>query len=212
MCDRWYQTAHGQWMAGREKELLWRLMQPSPGDSVLDVGCGTGFFSRHWANSGLKVVGVDIDRERVDYAARQCPKVRYLVGDAKALPFSDKTFDHAVAVTSLCFVTPPAHALEEMLRVARRTVLLGLLNRRSLLYLRKAGRKGYIGVRWDDLSSVREWLMQIAPIHRSKWCLVTTETAIHAGSGAPAARWLERILPARWPYGSFMAVKLIRRG
>ncbi|WP_369127979.1 class I SAM-dependent methyltransferase [Halomonas flagellata] len=63
------------------------------------------------------------------------------VGDARALPFPGNSVDLAVSITALCFIDDEHQAVREMLRVARRGVALGLLNRRSLLWWQK-GRRG----------------------------------------------------------------------
>ncbi|MEJ2345544.1 MAG: class I SAM-dependent methyltransferase [Gammaproteobacteria bacterium] len=83
--------------------------------------------------------------------------------DARALPFADGTFDYCIAVTSLCFVEPPARALAEMWRVCREGVFLGLLNRRSVLYAKRRGRGGYRGARWDTRGSVEAWAAALHP-------------------------------------------------
>ena len=54
-------------------------------------------------------------------------------------------------------------ALVEMWCVSRNVVILGLLNRHSLLYYMKRNSKGYLGVRWDTLSQVRKWSDNLLP-------------------------------------------------
>src|SRR5260370_16921350 len=61
----------------------------------------------------------------------------YLQGDAQALQFENQRFDLVAIITTLEFVTDPVQALQEAMRVARQGLLLGVLNRHSLLeYLR----------------------------------------------------------------------------
>jgi SAM-dependent methyltransferase len=60
----------------------------------------------------------------------------YLEGDALNLPFDDRSFDLTVLITTLEFVTDPLPALIEAVRVARQGVILGVLNRWSLLTLK----------------------------------------------------------------------------
>lgn len=57
----------------------------------------------------------------------------YLLGDTQALPFENKQFDLVALITTLEFVTDPVQALREAMRVVRRGLLLGVLNRSSLL-------------------------------------------------------------------------------
>ncbi|NMG32642.1 class I SAM-dependent methyltransferase, partial [Aromatoleum evansii] len=95
--------------------------------------------------------GTDIDCASVRYAARHDPGAAYALADARRLPFADKSFDLVVSVTALCFIEETQTALSEMLRVARRRVALGLLNRHSLLWLEKGqhgGHGAYRGARW----------------------------------------------------------------
>jgi SAM-dependent methyltransferase len=74
--------------------------------------------------------------------AMQWNGVPYVIGDALAMPFADRSFDVVTFITTLEFVTDPQAALGEAVRVARRGLLLGVLNKHSLLALkRKIGAK-----------------------------------------------------------------------
>jgi SAM-dependent methyltransferase len=199
--EAWYQTARGSWIADREFDLMMRLLKPAAGAMLLDVGCGTGHFSRRFAAVGLRVTGLDPDPAMLDYA-RGLGGVSYLLGTGTALPFDDNAYDHVTAVTSLCFIADPERALREMWRVARRAVLLGLLNRHSLLYRQKHDRGGYRGARWDTAAEVRRWTQSLAPVPR-----VTIRSAIFLPGGA-FARTVEAVLPGVLPWGGFLAVLL----
>lgn len=70
-----------------------------PGDRVLDVGCGDGFFaSRLFAPRGAEVVAVDVDAEAIRHARRHSrhPQVRYVALDAVREPFPDPPYDVVV--------------------------------------------------------------------------------------------------------------------
>jgi len=106
------------------------------------------------------------------------------------------------AVTSLCFVEDPVVGLREMWRVARRGVLVGLLNRRSLLYRRKAGKGGYAGARWDTPEEAAAWGRQLDPLPGDR----RRGTAVFLPGGGPLARLAEPLLPGRLPWGAFLAL------
>lgn len=148
--DAWYATRRGAWIGDEEFQLL----KPRSGETLLDVGCGTGYFTRRFAgrNAPARVVGLDLDFETVRYAAASSPRsIPFVAADACRLPFRDASFDLVISVAALCFVRDEAQALAEMLRVARRRVALGLLNRHSLLYLQKGrngGKGAYKGAHW----------------------------------------------------------------
>jgi SAM-dependent methyltransferase len=202
--DAWYRTPRGAWIGDTEYRLLRRLLAPEPGASVLDVGCGTGYFSRRFARDGHPVTGIDVDPATVAFArARREAGEAYGVADACALPFVERAFDHCISVTALCFVRDERTALTEMVRVARRGVALGLLNRRSLLYWqkgRRGGRGAYRGARWHtrrEILALASGLALGAP---------RVASAVVLASGSPLARALEGWLPG----GAFLALAAAR--
>ncbi len=157
--DDWYETPRGAWMGGVELQLIEALLAPRAGETVLDVGCGTGYFTRGFADSAAArwTVGADTDLAMARFAADR-GKAAYLVADGQRLPFADHSFDLVISVTALCFMPDAHRALAEMLRVARRRVALGLLNRHSLLWFckgRHGGRGAYRGAHWHTRREVR---------------------------------------------------------
>lgn len=201
--DAWYRTPRGRWIGDAEFSLINRLLCSEPGETLLDVGCGTGTFSRRFACTGLSVTGLDPDQSMLDFARTQGGRIGYLRGDARVLPFQDRSFDHCVAITSLCFVNDPMGALREMVRVTRRRVVLGLLNRHSRLYNQKQGSGSYRGARWDSVEEIQRWFVQIVPVPQ-----VRIRTAVFFPGGNLPARLAEAGLPNRLLWGGFLAVGL----
>lgn len=201
----WYETPRGAWIAGRELALLDDLMGLRRGESVLDVGCGTGYFAGALAARRIEVTGLDPDLPALAFARDQAPDIALVGGSAEGLPFADGAFDYALAVISLCFAGDPAQALHEMWRVSRRAVALGLLHRRSLLYLSKAGRGGYRRARWDLLGEVLGWIEGLAPPPEP-----LARFALFLPGGGSMARRAEPLIPPRLPLGGFLAVCLRR--
>ncbi len=204
--ESWYHSPRGRWIGDTEFALLMRLLsfQINTGTkrSLLDVGCGTGYFTRRFARSGLKTAGLDPDESAIRYASKQDTGSVYLQGVAESLPFKNSSFDYCTAVTSLCFVAEPENALMEMWRLAHRGVVLGLLNRRSLLYRQKQGQGAYRGARWDTLADVRKWIEVLSP----QPLVLRSATAVFSPGAGAGAKILERLLPATFPWGSFLAV------
>jgi ubiquinone/menaquinone biosynthesis C-methylase UbiE len=138
--EEWYCTV-GLRADRLEKDLLARLLGRLPKTRrVLEVGCGTGHFSRWFDSLGFEVVGVDLSMEMLQDAIKRGSQL-LVQADALTLPFPERSFELVIAVTTLEFVSEPLIMLKEMLRVASIGILLGVINRQSLLgkHLRDEG-------------------------------------------------------------------------
>jgi ubiquinone/menaquinone biosynthesis C-methylase UbiE len=115
---------------GRRRSSFETLMSAAgvkPGQRVLDVGCGTGYFARmlaHTVGSDGLVVGIDASPEMIHYASDKAGRARnchFQLGTAESLSFPAENFD--VVVSSLFMHHLPADlqvtALREMRRVLR---------------------------------------------------------------------------------------------
>ena len=128
----WYQTVGSQ-ADKQEKALLKRLLRVfSTAESVLEVGCGTGHFTRWFSQQGMQVVGLDLSRAMLEEANRFRSSL-LLQGDALKLPFRSNSFDIIALITTLEFLPDPIAVLSEVHRVARQWLILGAINRQSIL-------------------------------------------------------------------------------
>lgn len=106
-----YETSFNQWIGGKAhafREFTADLCEVAPGESVLDLGCGTGALTMSLARRvgpGGRVSGVDISKERVAGARRKANRagltIDYRVASIERLPFSDGSVD--LVVSSLVF-------------------------------------------------------------------------------------------------------------
>jgi ubiquinone/menaquinone biosynthesis C-methylase UbiE len=120
-----------------EKELLEKALETFPErETLLEVGCGTGHFTRWFSEKGLATMGVDVSRTMLAEARRRGTSA-CAVANASALPFADRSFDLTALVASLEFLEEPKRALREAVRVARHGLVLGTFNRFSLYALRR---------------------------------------------------------------------------
>ena len=191
--DAWYDSARGRWIGEMEYELLSDQLKPQPGDHVLDVGCGTGWFTRRFAAlPGVHVTGIDLDTDWLEFARSRDTAAAYIRADARALPFADSCFDLVVSITALCFIADWQAALNEMLRVTRRRFAIGVLNRDSVLWREKGqdgGSGAYRGAHWHTSAEIRSELDRLQARD------LRFRSGIFLPSGSRIARMAERILP-----------------
>ncbi len=100
--------------------------RPKPGDSVLDVACGTGVVTRLAAEAvgpSGSVAGLDVDPGYLE-VARSLPttggaRIDYHEGSATGMPFADNSFDIALCQQGLQFFPDRSASLVEMRRILR---------------------------------------------------------------------------------------------
>ncbi|HIE53459.1 MAG TPA: class I SAM-dependent methyltransferase [Armatimonadetes bacterium] len=183
--EAWYEQGPGYQAASREKALLQRLLAKlGPVKTVLEVGCGTGYFTRWLAAQGLQAVGLDLSAAMLAVAQAKGATVGYLRGDATALPFDDETFDLVAFITTLEFIASPMTALREAARVAKRGLLLGVLNRFSWTAFRRCVRglfraTIYRQARFYSVRDLIRLVHQALPRRRFTLAWDTTAGSVH---------------------------------
>jgi ubiquinone/menaquinone biosynthesis C-methylase UbiE len=211
--EAWYGTEEGRRADALEKQSLQRLHDCVPGArGVLEVGCGTGHFTRWLEEQGLSAVGLDLSAAMLSEAKTR-NRVPYVQADAHHLPFADNTFDLTAFATTLEFLEAPREALREAIRVAARGLLLGVLNRWSVLAVRRrlAGLfrpSVYDEARFYSVGVLRQLLREADAEARNdgdreSWQIIWHTTLF--------PRWIpwER---AKLPWGGFIAMALLTPG
>ena len=130
--DAWAGGLHG-----RVAAKLVDVTSPRRGDSVLDVGCGTGLVTHLLAESvGAKgsVVGIDLSARMLDLARpRARASTTFMAMAAEHMVFRDRSFDLITYGQSLPYLVDPLASLEEAVRLLRPSGRVALsLHRRSL--------------------------------------------------------------------------------
>jgi ubiquinone/menaquinone biosynthesis C-methylase UbiE len=98
--------------------------EPSHLAQVLDVGCGAGGFTMHFARFAKRAVGVDtsdtaiaVARNRAENAGIE--NATFLAGSFNHLPFSDDSFTTVIALDSIQHAHPFSEAAQELFRVMK---------------------------------------------------------------------------------------------
>jgi ubiquinone/menaquinone biosynthesis C-methylase UbiE len=133
--DQWFESPIGRLVKKFEGELIHELLNPCPGENLLDAGCGTGMFTHDLLAAGVNVVGLEISWPMLIFGGKKLSGYPFsgVQGDMLSLPFKDHSFDKAVSVTALEFIADSQKALDELFRVTRPggRVVVATLNRLS---------------------------------------------------------------------------------
>jgi SAM-dependent methyltransferase len=201
--EGWYATPRGRRADRAECALLERLLAPFAGaQSALDVGCGTGHFTRWLAARIPHVVGLDRAPAMLAEARRHSPRLRLIQADAHGLPIRSQVVDLGVFVLTLEFLEEPGVALAEAARVARRGLIVVALNRWSL---------GGLSRRWGP--DARRPVLGRA----RDFTLLSLRALVSAAAGGRlrALRWASALFPdgpamgpARLPLGGVIGLSV----
>jgi SAM-dependent methyltransferase len=128
---------HGRFLADHGAGEIWNWESPAgkvrwfrrvkmlsshlrPGMTVLELGCGTGYFTRELARSGADIVAIDVSPELLEIARANCsePNVQYQIQNAYALTYSEGVFDSVVG-SSVLHHLEIEEALRDIYRVLK---------------------------------------------------------------------------------------------
>ena len=106
-----------------------QLMQLKKGETVLDLACGQGVFSRYLSQRKMKVTGLDTSEEMIRFAqSRSDSSIRYKQGDAQdSQALQGNTFDAVVCLLALQNIEslpPVMHNVKRWLKPGGRFVMV----------------------------------------------------------------------------------------
>ncbi len=118
---------------------LWRFRRtakalPTSFDTLLDVGCGEGCWLHYVsaARRTCRAAGVEISPTRVEEARNVCPAMDIRVGGFPVLPFADASSEVVTCLEVLEHLPDWRQPLEELLRVARKRVIITVPYRQKI--------------------------------------------------------------------------------
>jgi ubiquinone/menaquinone biosynthesis C-methylase UbiE len=119
----WVEAPHPFITRARLREAL----DPQPGERVLEVGPGTGYYSlpvAAWIAPDGRLDIFDLQQEMLDHTMRRAEaegieNLDPTQGDARSLPYPDESFDRAFLVTVLGEIPDQQAALAELRRVLK---------------------------------------------------------------------------------------------
>src|ERR671915_225313 len=143
----------------RRRRLVYEALGATPGDHILDVGCGPGFYSRELLDQvgpEGSVTGIDQSPQMLAVARRRSKgfgNARFEEGDATGLPVESGRFDRALSVQVLEYVADIPAALAETHRALRpggRVVIWDVDWATVSWHSEDAGRMDRVLRAWDE--------------------------------------------------------------
>ncbi len=112
MADRWdsslYDDRHSfVWQKAAD---LVDLLDPKPGERILDLGCGTGHLTAQIAARGADIRGLDSSISMIAQARQNYPKLRFALADARQFHF-DEPFDAVFSNAALHWIPDAAKVI-----------------------------------------------------------------------------------------------------
>lgn len=154
----WVSHQCDHWSTRMQSRLMLQMLRPAKGESVLDIGCGTGSAMQPLLETGVSVTGLDPSPYMLALCAERLgQRVDLYRGVAEELPFDDNSFNHAVFFVSIEFVDNPIKAVEEACRVAKDRVFIGFLNRFALKAAQRWHKEAWGGEAFDHARFFSVW-------------------------------------------------------
>lgn len=171
--DNWLYRKHLE----RFYEKLADVVRQSECETLLDAGCGEGFVVDFLTRTipDLKVTGVDVSEEAIEYAKEHFgDNARFRTGSVYKLPFSDRSFDAVLCSEVLEHLDDPNRAVSELKRVARSHVIITVPHEPYFQWLNNLGQ--LVGVSKD-------------PGHVNFWTSNTFQAFVRAHFDNPTFAW-----------------------
>jgi len=187
-----------------EKKLLTKLIrQFKEANSLLEVGCGTGHFTR-WLEQtfGLECEGLDFSKPMLNEAKKRWRQGAFLQCEGEQLSIRDKGVDLVVYITSFEYMPDPVKAIKEAARVARKGIVFGLMNKQAPETLRKRLQSKtqkdsfYSGAVFYSVTDIKEILQKA--VH-GKYEIAFWSTTVFPRVFDPGESM-------RFPFGAFLGI------
>jgi SAM-dependent methyltransferase len=198
--EQWFKKPESQIAFELETRLMRTLLQPVRGESVLDIGCGTGAGLLAFLEMGLLVTGLDPSTYMLDISSQNvADRADLYRGYAEDLPFDDNSFNYACLFTTLEFVDDPQKALEEAIK--------GIQRRLKGMFVPTIFNHAQFFSIWEIKQKIRK-ILGNTPISWRTVCQLPSQSG---NTGKIATSLEQSKILQRCPFGAFagMVVTLI---
>jgi ubiquinone/menaquinone biosynthesis C-methylase UbiE len=137
--DEYYQSYFGKKVDEIERNIIDCLIQKVPKTEMLELGCGTGHWTKFFSSKDFNVTGIDTSKTMLDIAKGKNINAKFTIANAQNIPFPDESVQIISSITMLEFVDNQDKVIQEIYRVLKKNAwfILGFLNKKSILGLNK---------------------------------------------------------------------------
>jgi len=209
--ESWAHSPHSRAFETIVEQAIRTMLEPRPGETVLDIGCGEGRHLLLFSEMGLGTSGIDASPHMIRKASERLGgRTELRVGWAEDLPYDDNQFDLAVLINTLEFLDHPLESLREAGRVARRKVFICVINSFSWLCLLGKIKGMYQDLLLSRLKAFNIWKLQSlaraafgdAPM---EWTCIRMKSSL---DGTPKKPTRGLWNPAHLPFGFFLGLAI----
>lgn len=106
------------------------LAKPLLPQTILDAGCGEGFSMNKLRLNGIgeKIEGIEYSKDAISFGKKLFPHLNIKQGSVYDLPYKDNSFDLIICTEVLEHLEKPTKALNEILRVSKRYLIISVPN------------------------------------------------------------------------------------
>jgi ubiquinone/menaquinone biosynthesis C-methylase UbiE len=131
--QKWIEAEENSLALMKLDSLLFSLLKPVNGNSILDIGCGTGRNLLSFIETGLDTTGIDPSVYMNDIASNAVEnRAKIYNGFGEDLPFDDNSFNYSSIILTLEFAENYKKMLEEAARVTKDKVVIIFLNKYAI--------------------------------------------------------------------------------
>lgn len=160
--DAYYQTEMGRKVDEIERKLMHKLLSSIPRGNMLELGCGTGHWTKFFIDEGFRLTALDNSEMMLKLAEHKHIPAKFQWADAGYLPVEDSSYPAVSSVTMLEFVEDQEKVMEEMYRVLQPGgwLILGCLNADSMLGKTKEQSETFRNAKFFTPGSLKQKLQR----------------------------------------------------
>ncbi|WGO82629.1 malonyl-ACP O-methyltransferase BioC [Arsenophonus apicola] len=99
---------------------LFDCLSAMPGNTILDAGCGTGYFSKQWHLAGKQVIALDLSASMLAIAQQKQAAKSYVQADMECLPLAEESVDLCFSHLAIQWCSNLYTPLSELYRITKK--------------------------------------------------------------------------------------------